>query len=72
LDEKECSVPIDKLSTMGISADYMIRHNLAREISKPEMLENLAESKKMALFINADNVRDGCEFMCHCFHGTGQ
>ena len=64
--EKECDVPMGKCSTLGRSADYMIRHNLAREVSRTEMLENLAESREMALVINADNVRDGCGFMCHC------
>ena len=64
--EKECDVPIGKCSTLGRSADYMIRHKLAMEISRTEMLENLAESREMALVINADNVMDGCEFMCHC------
>ncbi|NOY87645.1 MAG: 4Fe-4S dicluster domain-containing protein [Deltaproteobacteria bacterium] len=64
--EKECDVPTGKCSTLGRSADYMIRHNLAGEVSRTEMLENLAESREMALVINADNVRDGCEFMCHC------
>jgi Na+-translocating ferredoxin:NAD+ oxidoreductase RNF subunit RnfB len=65
-EEKECDVPMTKCSTLGKSADYMIRHDLAREISKTEMLENLAESKEMGLVINADNVQKGCEFMCHC------
>ncbi len=65
-EEKECDIPMGKCSTLGRSADHMIRHNFAKEISRTEMLENLAESKEMALVINADNVQDGCGFMCHC------
>ncbi|UCF31449.1 MAG: 4Fe-4S dicluster domain-containing protein [bacterium] len=65
-EEGACDVPMEKCSTMGASAQYMIRHGLAKEVSKERMLDNLDESRDLGLVINADNVRKGCEFLCHC------
>jgi Pyruvate/2-oxoacid:ferredoxin oxidoreductase delta subunit len=65
-EEGVCAVPLEKCATMGNSADYMIRNGLAKEVSKTRMLENLDESRELGLVINADNVQEGCEFMCHC------
>lgn len=61
-----CGAPLDTCSTMGYSAEYLIRNNLAREVSKSEMLDNIARSKELGLVLNADNVKRNCEFMCHC------
>jgi NAD-dependent dihydropyrimidine dehydrogenase PreA subunit len=65
-EEGACDVPLEKCSTMGKSAEYMIRNGLADEVSKSRMLENLDESRELGLVINADNVQKGCDFMCHC------
>jgi Pyruvate/2-oxoacid:ferredoxin oxidoreductase delta subunit len=65
-EEGACDVPLEKCSTMGKSAEYMIRNGLAEEVSKSRMLENLDESRELGLVINADNVQKGCDFMCHC------
>lgn len=65
-EEGACDVPLEKCSTMGKSAEYMIRNGLAEEVSKSRMLENLDESRELGLVINADNVQRGCDFMCHC------
>ena len=65
-EEGACDVPLEKCSTMGKSAEYMIRNGLAKEVSKSRMLENLDESRELGLVINADNVQKGCDFMCHC------
>jgi len=66
LDKKECDVPLSTCSTYGYSADFMIRNNLAKEVSKSEMLENLARSKELGLVLNADNVKNNVGFTCHC------
>jgi len=66
LDKKECDVPLEKCSTLGVGTDYFIRHNLAKEVSKSEMLENLAQSKEMGLVLNADNVKKNVSYICHC------
>jgi formate hydrogenlyase subunit 6/NADH:ubiquinone oxidoreductase subunit I len=66
LNEKTCDVPLEKCSSFGRAADYMIRHNFAREVSKTEMLENLAHSKETGLVLNADNVKSNITYICHC------
>ncbi len=66
LGEKRCSAPLDNCSSFDVAADYLVRHGLAREVSKSEMLENLARSRELGLVMNADNVRRGATFMCHC------
>ena len=64
--EKGCDVPLETCSSFGIAADYMIRHNFAKEVSKTEMLENLARSKEMGLVLSTDNVKQDITFICHC------
>jgi hypothetical protein len=63
---KECDVPLESCTSFGIAADYIIRHNLGREISKEEMLETLELSKEHGLVLNADNVRHRIRFICQC------
>lgn len=64
--EKECDIPLEKCSSFNHAADYLIRHNLAKEVSKSEMLENLAQSIEMKLVLCADNIKRNITFICHC------
>ena len=64
--EKACDVPLEKCSSFNRVADFLIRNNLAREVSKSEMLENLAQSIEMGLVLCADNVKRNVTFICHC------
>jgi ferredoxin len=64
--EKTCDVALEKCSSFNHAADYLIRHNLAREVSKHEMEENLAQSIEMGLVLCADNVKRNVTFICHC------
>lgn len=67
LGENDCKAPIDNCSTLGAnSVDFMVRNGLAREVSKTEMLENVARSRELGLGLNADNVRRNVSFICHC------
>lgn len=66
LGEKKCEVPLGKCSQFDYAADLMIRHNLAREVSRSEMEENFAESKELGLVLTADNVQRNVRFVCHC------
>ncbi len=66
LGEKECDIPLEKCSSFNVGADYLIRHKLAKEASKSEMLENLAQSIEMKLVLCADNVKRNVTFICHC------
>ncbi len=64
--EKECDAPLDNCSAIGIGADYLIRHNLGREVSKSEMLENFARSKELGLVFCAENTKRNPMVVCHC------
>jgi Pyruvate/2-oxoacid:ferredoxin oxidoreductase delta subunit len=64
--EKECEVPLEKCSSFDYAADYLIRNKLAKEVSKSEMLENVAQSIEMGLVLCADNVKRNVTFICHC------
>lgn len=64
--EKECDVPLDTCCSFGAVADLAIRNGFAKEVSKSQMLENLARSKELKLVLTADNVRKKVNFICHC------
>jgi Pyruvate/2-oxoacid:ferredoxin oxidoreductase delta subunit len=66
LGGKTCAVPLDTCSSFGASADVMIRYGMGREVSRSEMLENIARSKELRLTLTADNVRRNVGFICHC------
>lgn len=66
LGEKTCDVPLEKCSQFGLAADFMIRHNLAREVSRSEMEDNFAQSREMGLVLGADNIKKNIKFVCHC------
>ena len=66
VDKKKCEVPIETCASFTYAADYLIRKNLAKEVSKSEMLESLARSKEMGLVFNADNVKNNVTFICQC------
>jgi ferredoxin len=66
LGTRECDVPLETCTSLGFSADYLIRHNFGREISKAGMHETLARSKELGLVLNADNVKKRISFICHC------
>jgi len=66
VDEKKCDIPLDTCTSFGFGADYLIRNNLAKEVSKTQMLEHFARSKELGLVFNADNVQKNITFICHC------
>ena len=64
--EKKCDVPLEMCASFDSAADYLIRHKMAKEISKSEALEKLARSKEYRLVLNADNVKNNISFICNC------
>jgi len=67
LGEKRCDVPLDTCSSFGsTTVDWITRHGFAKEVSRSEMLENLARSKESGLVLCADSVRNNISFICHC------
>jgi len=63
---KECDAPLNNCSFMGIGADYAIRNNFGREVSKSEMLDNIAQSKELGLVLCSVNTRTKPIALCHC------
>lgn len=66
LGEKSCDVPQESCTQFGYAAEFMIRHNLAREVSRSEMEDHFARSKELGLVMAADNVQRNMKFVCHC------
>ncbi len=66
VNEKHCDSPMDNCAAFGYAADYLIRNNLAKEVSREQMLDNLDRSRDLGLVMNADNVQNNVTFMCHC------
>ena len=66
IGEKSCNVPLETCSSIGPNAGILIRHGMAREVSRSEMLENIARSKELKLVLTADNVQKNVGFICHC------
>lgn len=63
---RNCDTPMSTCSTLGAGADYMIRNNMAAEVSKSEMLDIFQRSRDLGLIFSADNVQKRLMFICHC------
>jgi ferredoxin len=63
---KGCDVPLESCTSFGFGAEHLIRHNLAREISRSEMRDHFARSRDLGLVLNSDNVQRNISFVCHC------
>ncbi|HMA91084.1 MAG TPA: 4Fe-4S binding protein, partial [Polyangiaceae bacterium] len=63
---RACSTPLETCTAMGIAADYLVRHQLARPIERSEMREIVARSRESGLVMCADNVKRDVGFICHC------
>jgi ferredoxin len=66
LDEKKCDIPLETCASIDMGADFLIRNNLAREVSKTEMFEHLARSRESGLVLSADNVKKNITAICSC------
>lgn len=64
--EKNCDAPLDNCSALGIGADYLIRHNMGREVSRSEMIDNFARSREMGLVFSAENAKRNPMVVCQC------
>jgi ferredoxin len=64
--EQVCKVPLETCTSFGRAADYLVRHHMAREISRSEMRDVAQRSKELELVFSVDNVRQHPAFLCHC------
>ena len=66
LGEKSCDVPLYTCTSFDYNAEILIRHGMSKEVSRSEMLENIASSKELKLVLSADNVQKNVGFICQC------
>jgi len=66
LGKKTCDTPLEVCTSFGMAADYLIRNNLAKKVSKEQIIERIEASKEASLVLNADNVQKNITFICHC------
>jgi ferredoxin len=64
--EQVCKVPLETCTSFGRGAEYLVRHDMAREISRDEMRDIVQRSKALKLVFSADNVQNQPSFICHC------
>jgi ferredoxin len=63
---KTCEIPLEKCSSFDGAAESLVRHGMAKEVSRAQMHDNLAASREQGLVLCADNVRKNVSFICHC------
>jgi len=63
---KVCKVPLETCTSFGKAAQYLVRHDMGREISRSEMHDIAQRSKELKLVFSVDNVRNQPSFLCHC------
>ncbi len=61
-----CDNPLETCMSLGTAAAYLIRHDLARPISREEGLELLTASRENGLVHIADNVKQEISYICNC------
>lgn len=64
--ERTCKVPLETCTSFGRAADYLVRHRMARPISRSEMRDVAQRSKELKLVFSVDNVKKQPAFLCHC------
>jgi Pyruvate/2-oxoacid:ferredoxin oxidoreductase delta subunit len=64
---EECRVfPLESCLSFGASADYLVRHRLARTIDTKTALKLVRESHEQGMVHLCDNVRSQPSFLCNC------
>lgn len=66
MEEKKCDIPLATCCSFGRSAEYLIRHKLARKVDKKEMLDSLTRAQDLGLMLNGDNEKRSVEYICQC------
>ena len=61
-----CENPLEMCMSLGAAADYLVRHGLAREITREEGLDILVAGREAGLVHIADNLRSDISYVCSC------
>lgn len=63
---KACSAPLEVCTTLGVSADFIIRKGLGKPATVDEMLRILDQTQELGLVHLCDNVLNKPAYICHC------
>jgi len=63
---KRCDVPLELCTSFDRASDFLIRRNLAKELTKEQAMANLGRAREFGLVMNADNVQQNASFICLC------
>lgn len=66
LGTRECDVELETCTSMGSSAEFLIRNKFAREATKEEIIDIFTRSRESGFTLSTDNVKQGAGFVCHC------
>jgi len=63
---KACDQPLDMCITLNSAAKSLIKHQIARRISREECLDIFQQARDGGLVQFGENVREGVNFICNC------
>lgn len=63
---KACDAPLEVCTTLGVSADFIIRKGLGKPATVDEMLRILDRTQELGLVHLCDNVLNKPTYLCHC------
>ena len=63
---RKCNYPLDTCSIFGKTAEFQIRHEMGKEVSKEEMIENVLRAKEEGLVLQVENVKNNIAVLCQC------
>ena len=63
---RACERPQEVCMTFNYTADCLIRHGIARSVTKAEAMTILVKSKEAGLAQTGDNVQNKVTFICNC------
>ena len=61
-----CENPVEICMSLNNGAEYSVRRNMAKEVSKEQMLDILDESRGRGLVQVCDNIKSEPAFICNC------
>ena len=66
VDLKTCDVPLESCITFGFMAEWLIRHGMAKEVKRGQIIEHLAHCKELGTIFSAENCLDAKVMCCCC------
>jgi ferredoxin len=61
-----CEKPMDVCMSLGMGADYVVRHGFGRQVTCSEALDTLARTRELGMVHIGDNVQKRLTYICSC------